>query len=250
MKKLILHSMCDKRNLCFLYLGFLFQTLFSIIQHSFAYPVCAYLFQCFFSSFRFPGFAVEFLQISLLFHINLHIRFVHISSNVSFHLDFLVLQLNFFEWFSNSFWFPVFAVIILLFNRNCSPEYCLQSKSCQKMCHLLCCCLSSLLVILQKVCFNIWVVIAMVLYSSKLKYLQIRGVKSKMTASTVCYLLFFVALFNWQLPQFWSLTYLRICYFSTRIVFPFILKRKCIKYLKIEKHYFSSMFEFYGAYVK
>ena len=208
--------MCDKRNLCcFLYIGYFYSKL------------------C-----------------SLLFKIHLHIRFVHISSNVSFHLDFLVLQLNFFEWFSNSFWFPVFAVIILLFNRNCSPEYCLQSKSCQKMCHLLCCCLSSLLVILQKVCFNIWVVIAMVLYSSKLKYLQIRGVKSKMTASTVCYLLFFVALFNWQLPQFWSLTYLRICYFSTRIVFPFILKRKCIKYLKIEKHYFSSMFEFYGAYVK
>ena len=186
--------MCDKTNLCFLYLGFLFQTLFSIIQHSFAYPVCAYLFQCFFSSFRFPGFAVEFLQISLLFHIHLHIRFVHISSNVStVYLDFLVLQLNFFEWFFSSFWLPVFAVIILLFNRNLLPWYCLQSKSWQKMCHLLCCCLSSLLVILQKVCFNIWVVIAMVLHSSKLQYLQILIVKSKMTASTICYLLFFVA---------------------------------------------------------
>ena len=152
--------MCDKRNLCcFLYIGYFYSKL------------------C-----------------SLLFKIHLHIRFVHISSNVSsVHLDFLVLQLNFFKWFFSSFWLPVFAVIILLFNRNLLPWYCLQSKSWQKMCHLLFCCLSSLLVILQKVCFNIWVVIAMVLHSSKLQYLQILIVKSKMTASTICYLLFFVA---------------------------------------------------------
>ena len=187
--------MCDKRNLCcFLYIGYFYSKLCSLLFKIHLHIRFVHIS----SNVSTVYLDILVLQLNffefLLFNIHLHIRFVHISSYVSsVHLDFLVLQLNFFKWFFSSFWLPVFAVIILLFNRNLLPWYCLQSKSWQKMCHLLFCCLSSLLVILQKVCFNIWVVIAMVLHSSKLQYLQILIVKSKMTASTICYLLFFVA---------------------------------------------------------